>query len=113
MYPDSDAARPDRAFVGRRPQLAALAEALQAARAGEPRVLLVQGQPGIGKSSLIAAFLVGHPALPVIAASGEEAEALLPYGLVQQLASGAVACCPMRWTGWRCSPEARARMRIR
>ena len=94
MYPDSDAARPGRAFVGRRAELAALAGALQAARAGEPRVLLVQGQPGIGKSSLIAAFLAGHPALPVIAASGEEAEALLPYGLVQQLASGAAALLP-------------------
>ena len=57
-------------------------------------MVLVQGQPGIGKSSLIAAFLVGHPALPVIAASGEEAEALLPYGLVQQLASGAAALLP-------------------
>jgi DNA-binding CsgD family transcriptional regulator len=89
MYPDSHVVHADRVFVGRRPELAALTGALRAARAGEPRVVLIQGQPGIGKSSLIAEFLANNPGLPAIIASGEEAEALLPYGLTQQLATGA------------------------
>jgi DNA-binding CsgD family transcriptional regulator len=84
-------ASPAGVFVGRRLELAALAEALDAARAGEPRVVLIEGESGIGKSSLIFEFLGSLRDVPVIIASGEEAEALLPYGLVQQLAAGAVA----------------------
>jgi len=94
MDPDCDFVRPDRVFVGRRAQLAALSGALRAVRGGEPRVVLIQGQPGIGKSSLIAAFLASNPGLPAVTASGDEAEALLPYGLVQQLATGAAALLP-------------------
>ena len=88
------AARPARVFVGRGPELAALGAALASARAGEPQVVLVQGEAGIGKSSLIQEFLGGQQDLPVIAASGEPAEAVLPYGVVQQLAAEAAAISP-------------------
>jgi DNA-binding CsgD family transcriptional regulator len=87
-------ARPSRAFVGRQHQLDLLAEALESARAGAPRVALVQGEAGIGKSSLIFEFLGSQHELRYIAASGEVAEAVLPYGIVQQLASSAVAALP-------------------
>ena len=80
-------ARPAEMFVGRQQQLAALAEAIEAASAGEPRFVLIQGDAGIGKSSLIARVLADYPNTPVVAASGEESEAYLPYGLVQQLAA--------------------------
>jgi DNA-binding CsgD family transcriptional regulator len=81
--------RPARVFVGRLPELAMLRAALAVARAGEPQVIVIQGEAGIGKSSLVSEFLVGQQGVPVVAASGEEAEAFLPYGVVQQLAAGA------------------------
>jgi len=80
-----------RVFVGRLLELGALRAALTAASAGEPQVVLIQGEAGIGKSSLVSEFLGGQRGVPVIAASGEEAEAFLPYGVVQQLAAGAAA----------------------
>ncbi len=80
-----------RAFVGRRHELAALAAALDAARAGEPRLLVIQGEAGIGKSSLILEFLRRHGTVPVLSAYGDEAEAVFPYGVVQQLAASALA----------------------
>src|SRR5215469_1541984 len=83
-------ARSAEVFVGREEEMAALAAALDEVSAGEPRFVLIQGEAGIGKSSLISAFLAGRENLPVVTASGEESEAYLPYGLVQQLAvSGA------------------------
>jgi DNA-binding CsgD family transcriptional regulator len=87
-------ARPARVFVGRGPELGALASALAAARAREPQVVMVQGEAGIGKSSLILEFLRSQPDLKTIAASGEIAEAVLPYGVVQQLADAAAAASP-------------------
>ncbi len=73
------------------PELAALSAALAAARASDPQVVLIEGEAGIGKSSLISEFFGSEPSVPVVAASGEEAEALLPYGLVEQLTTGAAA----------------------
>ena len=113
MDGDRKYARPAHVFVGRRLELAALAGALAAARAGEPRVVLIQGEAGIGKSSLISEFLGGQQGIPVVTASGEEAEAFLPYGLVQQLAADAAAVSPTRWPAWSCSCGARLRTRIR
>jgi DNA-binding CsgD family transcriptional regulator/tetratricopeptide (TPR) repeat protein len=83
-----------RVFVGRTQELGALAAATAAARSGEPRVVLIQGEAGIGKSSLIQEFLGGQRGLPVVAASGEMAEALLPYGVVQQLTAGVASTSP-------------------
>jgi DNA-binding CsgD family transcriptional regulator len=101
--------RPARVFVGRLPELAALRAALAAARAGEPHVVLIQGEAGIGKSSLVSEFLGGQRGVPVVAASGEEAEAFLPYGVVQQLAAGAAAVSAGALTGLKLlSPGPRA-----
>ena len=61
-----------------------LATAFDMARAGEPQVVLVQGEAGIGKSSLISEFLRHREGLLVIMASGEPSEIMLPYGVVQQ-----------------------------
>ncbi|MGO9161774.1 MAG: AAA family ATPase [Streptosporangiaceae bacterium] len=86
-------ARPAHVFVGRVPELAALSAALAAASAGEPKVVLLQGEAGFGKSSLVSEFLGSRPGVPVVTVSGEESEAFLPYGLVRQLAAGAAAVC--------------------
>ena len=51
-------------------------------------------EAGIAKSSLISEFLGGQRDLSAIAASGETAEAMLPYGVVQQLAAGAAVASP-------------------
>jgi predicted ATPase len=91
MDGDRTFGRSARVFVGRLPELALLRAALAAARGGEPQVVLIQGEAGIGKSSLVSEFLDGQRGVPVVAASGEEAEAFLPYGVVQQLTAGAAA----------------------
>jgi class 3 adenylate cyclase len=49
-------AKPAAIFVGRDRELALLNAAMAAAEAGEPRVVLVSGEAGLGKSHLIAAF---------------------------------------------------------
>ena len=87
-------ARPAEVFVGREQELAVLAAALDDVSAGEPRFVLIQGESGIGKSSLISKFLAGQENLPVVTASGEESEAYLPYGLVEQLAASGGRIAP-------------------
>jgi class 3 adenylate cyclase/tetratricopeptide (TPR) repeat protein len=44
-------------FVGRQVELAALAEALEAARGGRGQVVAVVGEPGVGKSRLVYEFV--------------------------------------------------------
>jgi DNA-binding CsgD family transcriptional regulator len=91
--------RPARVFVGRLAELDALAAALAAARAGQPQVVLIQGEAGIGKSSLIFELLDNQRGLPAIMASGEAAETVLPYGVVQQLVAAAIAASPRALAG--------------
>ena len=74
-------------FVGRAGELAVLEAAAAAARGGQPQVVLVEGKGGIGKSSLLARFAAGLAGAAVLRASGDEAELLLPYGIVGQLVS--------------------------
>ncbi len=62
----SPVARPDRAagvaaLVGRDEEIAALARAYRDVEAGVPRVVLVEGEAGSGKSALVAAFLETLP----------------------------------------------------
>jgi DNA-binding CsgD family transcriptional regulator len=73
-------------FVGRARELDRLAGLLADAAAGAPRVVIVEAEAGLGKSSLITEFLARHPDLPALAASGEAAEQDLPWGMVRQLA---------------------------
>jgi len=91
MGGDAEYARSARVFVGRLPELSALEQALSAARARQPRVVLIRGEAGIGKSSLVSAFLEARPELPVVTVGCDEAEAFLPYGVVRQLAAGSAA----------------------
>ena len=76
-------------FVGRADELAVLEAAAAAARGGHPQVVLVEGEAGIGKSSLLARFASGLAGAAVLRASGDEAELLLPYGIVGQLVASA------------------------
>lgn len=77
---------PDQIFVGRSVELHALRANLSWAGAGEPRVVLVAGPPGIGKSALVRSFLsqVG-PTVRSLSGCGTQAEAGLRFGVLQQL----------------------------
>ena len=76
-------------FVGRAGELAVLEAAAAAARGGQPQVVLVEGGAGAGKSSLLARFAAGLGSAAVLRAGGDEAELLLPYGVVGQLVASA------------------------
>lgn len=81
-------------FVGRRAELAVLRDRAAEARAGRPRIVQVQGPPGIGKTALVERFLADPgpgPRPVVVRASGEETESLLVHGVVEQLARSAGA----------------------
>ena len=51
--------------------------------------MLVEGEAGIGKSSLISRFISGHRDVCLLRAVGDEAEMLLAWGVVNQLLAGA------------------------
>ncbi len=77
-----------RLFVGRRRELDALTAELAAADRGSSRLVVLEGEPGLGKSALISEFLAGQEQPQLLAASGDEAEQALPFGLVRQLTGG-------------------------
>ncbi|WP_126642235.1 helix-turn-helix transcriptional regulator [Embleya hyalina] len=59
-------------FVGREPEMGRLVEALGEADAGEPRVVLLTGEAGVGKTRLLDEFLAGAVgrARPTVVAVG-------------------------------------------
>ena len=68
-----------RGLVGRRPELEVLARAAQSARSGRGRVLLVAGDPGIGKTALIEEFSTWDHGLAVHWGSCYEGEGAPPF----------------------------------
>ena len=74
-----------RSFVGRAAELAELRETMADVRSGRPQAVLVSGPPGIGKTSLIDQFLLGLDHAKVLRASGEQWEALVAFGVIDQL----------------------------
>jgi len=75
-------------FVGRAGELAEAAEALTAARAGHPAIVVVEGEPGIGKTALLRRCSQLAPDAAVVWASGDPAETDLDGGLARQLLAG-------------------------
>jgi DNA-binding SARP family transcriptional activator len=70
----------DRPFVGRERALDSLRRALAAAASGERRFMLVAGEPGIGKTSLAAAFArEAHAGGAIVLYGRSDEEALVPY----------------------------------
>jgi hypothetical protein len=94
-YPDaqSPGRRRSPVFVGRRRVLAVLATLAGDAIAGVPRVALIEGDAGMGKSALAAGLLSRHREIPVLAASGGPGEHGLAFGMVRQLISGSTMRC--------------------
>jgi len=90
-------------FIGRAAELVLLAQRAAEARQGYPRVVLVEGEGGFGKSTLLTHVLGGLADTCLLRASGEEAESLLGYGVVAQLA-GSAGCGG--WPGLQVAPQA-------
>ena len=90
-------------FVGRAVQLAQVAEVIARVEAGQPWLVAIEGDPGVGKTALARRCLAGATGLRVLSARGDQAEADLEFGLVDQLfrAAGAVfpALSPAGGTG--------------
>jgi AAA ATPase domain len=72
-------------FVGRGSELNELANAAAVAQTGEPRVVLIEGEAGIGKSTLLNHFLSTLSDAVVVRASGDKEERVLGYGVISQL----------------------------
>lgn len=77
--------RRETAFVGRHAQLALLRGELSTAFAGDHRVVVVEGDGGIGKTTLVDQVVGQLPEGIVIRASGDESESALTWGVVTQL----------------------------
>src|SRR5271156_3225708 len=75
-------------LTGRRGECAVLDQLIDAVRAGRSRVLVVRGEPGVGKSALLD-YLAGRASgCRVVRAAGVESEMELAFaGLHQLLAS--------------------------
>ncbi|MEU9919004.1 AAA family ATPase [Streptomyces sp. NPDC051001] len=78
-----------RAFVGREPEIERLRDCALAARTGQPWIVLVEGDAGIGKSELLRHWLVDRSLadFTVLRARCDASEQDLVFGVVQQLVS--------------------------
>jgi DNA-binding CsgD family transcriptional regulator len=72
-------------FVGREHELARLAELADKVRAGDPQVVCVRGQAGIGKTTMVRRFAAGLPDFTVLVATASAAETGLDFGVLGQL----------------------------
>ncbi|HSE70339.1 MAG TPA: AAA family ATPase [Nocardioidaceae bacterium] len=78
-------------IVGRETERAAIAALLDDARAGNGGVLVLRGEPGVGKSALVADALARAEGMSVLRTQGIESEAPLPFAALQRLLRPAMA----------------------
>src|SRR6202451_911494 len=76
-------------LLDRLPERAALSELLDAAQAGRSGVLVVRGEPGVGKTALLEYAIESAAGLRVARVAGVELEMELAFAALQQL------CAPM------------------
>lgn len=76
---------PPAALVGRRGEQRVVAELLAGMRQGRSGTLVIRGEPGIGKTALLADMLKLESDARVITLSGAESEMELAYAGVQQI----------------------------
>ena len=79
-------------LVGREPEQDRLAAAVQAARAGRGRIVLISGEPGIGKTALLASLVARSAGARVASGAAEELERRIPFAAITDcLGAGAGA----------------------
>jgi ATP/maltotriose-dependent transcriptional regulator MalT len=76
-------------FVDRLDELSQLQAKLDEVRAGQPRMVLVEGPAGIGKTALLRRFAGSADDARLLRAAGVREERLLPFGVAEQLARSA------------------------
>ena len=76
-------------FVGRKAELAGLADVLARARQGEPWLVTIEGESGVGKTALARRSLAPSAGLISLWARADPSEADFEYGLIGQLLRGA------------------------
>jgi predicted ATPase len=85
-------------FVGRATELRALEDALDDVRAGALRLVLVEGEPGIGKSALVQRFLGGTPRDALVLAGRCYEQEAVPFkgvdGIIDALSDYLVGLSP-------------------
>src|ERR1700704_3611791 len=80
---------PAEVLHGRRVEREALERLLEVVRGGQSRVLVVCGEPGVGKTALLASAISSASGFRVMRAVGVESEMELAFAALQQL------CAPM------------------
>ena len=78
-------------FVGRDDDLRVFREELAAARSGRPRVVVLEGQAGMGKTTLVERFVAEAHDARVVQTSGDESETDVELAVLDQLLRRAVA----------------------
>src|SRR3954454_24128913 len=80
---------PPEVLHDRRVEREALERLLAAVHGGQSRVLVVSGEPGVGKTALLESVIASAPGFRVLRAAGVESEMELAFAALQQL------CAPM------------------
>jgi hypothetical protein len=80
---------PGALLVGRRSECEVLDRLVAAVRGGRSRILVLRGEPGVGKTALLEYAIESAPEFRVARAVGVESEMELPFAALQQL------CAPM------------------
>ncbi len=78
---------PQRVFVGRAAELAQVTDVIAMVEAGQPWLVAIEGDPGVGKTALARRCLAETEGVSwrVLSARADQAEADLDFGLVDQL----------------------------
>src|ERR1700744_1913999 len=76
-------------LLDRLPERAALSQLLDSARAGRSSVLVLHGEPGVGKTALLEYAIESAAGLRIARVAGVESEMELAFAALQQL------CAPM------------------
>jgi DNA-binding CsgD family transcriptional regulator len=82
-------------FVGRVAELAQVAEVLTRVEAGQPWLVAIEGDPGVGKTTLARRCLAQVSGLKVLSARADQAETDLDFGVIDQLLRAAGGAIPM------------------
>ncbi len=81
-------------FIGRAAELARFAEVISLVETGQPWLVAIEGDPGVGKTALARRCLAEAADLQVLSARADQAEADLDFGIVDQLLRAAGGSVP-------------------